>query len=71
MFKKDKIAMNDNTHIEEINKGINSCLSDEYISGQKINDEIYYSLGLKRDIKNKTRDLWTPQAVGSLDEFLH
>lgn len=68
---KDKIAMNDNTHIEEINKGINSCLSDEYISGQKINDEIYYSLGLKRDIKNKTRDLWTPQAVGSLDEFLH
>ena len=67
---KDKIDMNDNIHIEEINKGIKNCLSDEYISGQKINDEIYESLGLKRNIKNKLRDLWTPQAVGSLDGFM-
>ena len=68
---KDKIDMNDNIHIEEINKGIKNCLSDEYISGQKINDEIYESLGLKRNIKNKLRDLWTPQAVGSLDGFMN
>ena len=68
---KDKIDMNDNIHIEEINKGIKNCLSDEYISGQKINDEIYESLSLKRNIKNKLRDLWTPQAVGSLDGFMN
>ena len=68
---KDKIAMNDNTHIEEINKSIKNCLSDEYISGQKINDEIYYSLGLKRNIKNKVRDLWTPQKFNTLEEFIN
>jgi hypothetical protein len=67
---KDKIDMNDNIHIEEINKGIKNCLSDEYVSGQKINDDIYESLGLKRNIKNKLRDLWTSQAVGSLDGFM-
>ena len=67
---KDKIEMDDNTHIEEINKSIKNCLSDEYVSGQKINDDIYESLGLKRNIKNKLRDLWTPQAVGSLDGFM-
>jgi hypothetical protein len=27
-------------------------------------------LGLKRNIKNKLRDLWTSQAVGSLDGFM-
>ena len=62
--------MDDNTHIEEINKSIKNCLSDEYVSGQKINDDIYESLGLKRNIKNKLRDLWTPQAVVSLDGFM-
>ena len=67
---KDKIDMNDNIHTEEINKGIKNCLSDEYVSGQKINDDIYESLVLKRNIKNKLRDLWTSQAVGSLDGFM-
>ena len=66
---KDKISMDDDTHIEEINKGIKNCLSDEYVSGQKINDEIYTSLGLKRDIKNKVRDLWTPEKTNSLEAF--
>ena len=68
---KDKIEMDDNTHIEEINKSIKNCLSDEYVSGQKINDDIYESLGLKRNIKNKLRNLWTPQAIGSLDGFMN
>ena len=66
---KDKLAMSDDTHIKEINKGITSCLSAEHISGQKINDDIYSSLGIKRSIKNKVRDLWTPQKTNNLEDF--
>ena len=67
---KDKISMDDDTHIEEINKGIKNCLSDEYVSGQRINDEIYSALGLERDIRNEVRDLWTPQKMGALEGFM-
>ena len=67
---KDKVAMSDDTHIEEINKGIKKCLSDEYISGQRINDDIYSALGIKRNIKNKVRDLWTPQKYNTLENFM-
>ena len=66
---KDKIAMDDNTHIEEINKAIKNCLSDEYVSGQYLNDEIYSILGLERNIKNKVRDLWTTKEQTSLSNF--
>ena len=66
---KDKIAMDDNTHIEEINKAIKNCLSDEYVSGQYLNDEIYSILGLERNIKNKVRDLWTTKKQTSLSNF--
>ena len=68
---KDKLAMSDDTHIKEINKGITSCLSAEHISGQKINDDIYSSLGIKRSIKNKVRDLWTPQKTNNLEDFFN
>ena len=57
-------------HIDEINKGISACLSDEYVSGQKINDEIYSALGLKRNINNKVRDLWTAKKTGTLEGFM-
>jgi hypothetical protein len=68
---KDKINDKEDVHIEEINKGIKSCLSDEHISGQKINDIIYSALGLKRNIKNKIRELWTCESnVSTLDKFL-
>ena len=66
---KDKIAMDDNTHIQEINKAIKNCLSDEYVSGQYLNDEIYSILGLERNIKNKLRDLWTTKEQTSLSNF--
>ena len=66
---KDKVMMNDDTHIKEINKGIKNCLSDEYISGQRINDGIYSALDIERNIKNKVRDLWTPQKYNTLEEF--
>ena len=46
--------MSDDVHIKEINKGIENCLSEEYVSGQKINDDIYSALGIKRNIKNKS-----------------
>ena len=68
---KDKIAMSEDTHIEEINKAINNCLSEEYVSGQKINDEIYSALGIERNIKNKLRDLWTPQKTNNLEGFMN
>ena len=68
---KDKIATSDDTHIKEINKAINNCLSDEYVSGQKINDEIYSALGIERNIKNKLRDLWTPQKTNNLEGFMN
>ena len=67
---KDKVAMSDDTHIEEINKGIKNCLSDEYISGQRINDDIYSALGIERNIKNKVRNLWTPQKYNTLENFM-
>jgi len=67
---KDKVAMSDDTHIEEINKGIKNCLSDEYISGQRINDDIYSALDIERNIKNKVRDLWTPQKYNTLENFM-
>ena len=66
---RDKIAMDDDTHIKEINKGIEGCLSNEFVSGQRINDEIYSALGLERDIRNEVRDLWTPQKTSNLEEF--
>ena len=68
---KDKINDNGNKHIEEINRGVTMCLSDEYISGQKLNDEIYFSLGLKRNIQNQTRDLWTMKEQTSLSDFFN
>ena len=67
---KDKVAMSDDTHIEEINKGIKNCLSDEYISGQRINDDIYSALDIERNIKNKVRNLWTPQKYNTLENFM-
>ena len=67
---KDKISMSDDVHIKEINKGIENCLSEEYVSGQKINDDIYSALGIKRNIKNKIRDLWTPQKYNTLESFM-
>tara|TARA_Y100001970_G_scaffold142083_1_gene174810 strand:- start:131 stop:1417 length:1287 start_codon:yes stop_codon:yes gene_type:complete len=67
---KDKVAMSDDTHIKEINKGIKNCLSDEYISGQRINDDIYSALGIKRNMKNKVRNLWTPQKYNTLENFM-
>ena len=67
---KDKITMSDNTHIEEINKGIESCLSENHVNGQKLNDDIYSALGIERNIKNKLRDLWTPKESLSLVDFM-
>jgi len=66
---RDKIAMSDDTHIKEINRGIEECLSNEFVSGQRINDEIYSALGLERDIRNEMRDLWTPQKTNNLEDF--
>lgn len=66
---RDKIAMSDDTHIKEINRGIEECLSNEFVSGQRINDEIYSALGLERDIRNEIRDLWTPHKTNNLEEF--
>ena len=66
---RDKIAMSDDIHIREINRGIKKCLSNEFVSGQRINDDIYSALGLKRSIKNKLRDLWTPQEASTLEDF--
>ena len=45
-------------HIEELNKAITSCLSDEFTSGQYLNDEIYKHLGVERNITNVNRELW-------------
>ena len=66
---RDKIAMDDDTHIKEINKGIEECLSNEFVSGQRINDEIYSALGLQRNIRNEIRDLWTPTKTNNLEDF--
>ena len=66
---RDKIAMSDDTHIKEINRGIEECLSNEFVSGQRINDEIYSALGLQRNIRNEIRDLWTPTKTNNLEEF--
>ena len=46
-------------HIEELNKAIDSCLSDEFTSGQYLNDIVYKHLGIDRKgRKNKNRELW-------------
>ena len=62
--------MSDDVHIKEINKAIENSLSEEYVSGQKINDDIYSALGIKRNIKNKIRDLWPPQKYNTLESFM-
>ena len=67
---KDKIAMSDDTHIEEIKQG--RYIKTVYlmnISGQRINDGIYSALDIERNIKNKVRDLWTPPKYNTLEEF--
>jgi len=66
----DKISLDDDTHIEEINKGIQTCLSEDHVNGQKLNDDIYSALGIERTIKNKLRDLWTPKESSSITDFM-
>jgi hypothetical protein len=66
---KDKINNKEDVHIEEIRKAQELCLSDHYVSGQYLNDEIYSTLGLERNIQNKVRDLWTPKEQTSLSNF--
>ena len=51
-------------HIGELNKAIDSCLTDEFTSGQYLNDEIYKHLGVERNITNVNRELWEVQ-IGS------
>ena len=45
-------------HIEELNKAIDTCLSDKFTTGQYLNDEVYYHLGIERNITNVNRELW-------------
>ena len=66
---KDKINDKEDVHIEEIRKAQELCLSDHYVSGQYLNDEIYSILGLERNIQNKVRDLWTMKEQTSLSNF--
>ena len=66
---KDKINDKEDVHIEEIKKAQELCLSDHYVSGQYLNDEIYSILGLERNIQNQTRDLWTIKKQTSLSNF--
>ena len=56
--------------IKEINKGIETCLSEDQINGQQLNDDIYSALGIDRTIKNELRDLWTPKKSLSLMDFV-
>ena len=66
----DKLSLAEDTHIKEINKGIQTCLSEDQINGQQLNDDIYSALGIDRTIKNELRDLWTPKDSLSLMDFM-
>lgn len=51
-------------HIEELNKAIDTCLGDKFTTGQYLNDEVYYHLGIERNITNVNRELWEVE-IGS------
>ncbi len=65
----DKISLSEDVHISEINEAIDRCLSDEYTSGQYLNDLIYGHLGVARNISNKGRKLWRSEQKTALDNF--
>jgi len=55
---KERVLLDDVIHIRELNKAIDSCLADEFTSGQYLNDEVYHYLGIERNITNVNRELW-------------
>tara|TARA_B100000424_G_scaffold192640_1_gene150236 strand:- start:2197 stop:3456 length:1260 start_codon:yes stop_codon:yes gene_type:complete len=65
----EKLNMSDNEHIDYIRKNQQACLSEDDVSGQKLNDRLYNELGIERDIKNKKRNLWKTSKKASLDFF--
>ena len=61
---RDKLELNDDIHIKELNSAIDSCLADEFTSGQYLNDIVYKYLGIDRNIKNVNRELWEVKPTG-------